>query len=326
MASVDGSIEPLETSQLGCPTAFLLADFDINSSNLKRLHKKLLERLGDILKSNEDHRVRLVGRASRSGTDAVDMQVSKQRAEAVARFLRGLGVGGDQIQVEFIGKSAPFSEGQEAEEDRSVEVHMQIAMVLTIVLEDAYLVRPTHVLISAIREPLDPLVKQAGRELKVIQQRILPRQGELTITFTPNGRGTRLCGTRILGQDAGGIIFVGAHLAMRACGGVRGGPDSPDYTNQIDALFDNGTPEFARFVANTAVHELGHMMGIPEHSLDRFNYMSNEDLPDDLRTRDNLRRFYSMRLHFDDDQIRRLLCAIQTSNFPAGAPNLTRIP
>ena len=28
----------------------------------------------------------------------------------------------------------------------------------------------------------------------------------------------------------------------------------------------------------------------------------------------------------DDDQIRRLVCGIQTSNFPAGAPNLTRIP
>jgi hypothetical protein len=325
MASVDGSIEPLEQSPQGCATAFLLSDFDINSGKLKRLHKKLLERIADILKSNSDHRARLVGRASRSGTDAVDMQVSKQRAEAVAKFLRGLGVGADQIQVEFIGKSAPFSKELEADEDRSVEVHMQIARVLTIVLENAHLVRPTSVLIAAIREPLDPLVKQAGRELQVIQQRILPRQGELTITFTAQ-QSNRLCGTRILGQDAGGIVFVGAHEAMRACGGVRGGPDSPDYNNQVDPLFDNGQPEFARFVANTAVHELGHMLGIPEHSLDRFNYMSNEDLPDDLRTGDNLRKFYSMRLHFDDNQKRRLVCAIQTGNFPAGAPSMSRVP
>jgi hypothetical protein len=326
MSRIEGSIEPFELSKEGCPTAFLLSDFDIGKSNLKTLHKRLLERLGEILVRNAEHRVRLVGRASRSGSDAVDMQVSRQRAEAVARFLHGVHVADNQIRVEFIGKSDPLSTDQEAEEDRSVEVHMQIAKVLTLVLENAYLVRPTYVLVSTIREALAPLVQQAGRELKIVQQRILPQQGELTITFFPGGGGPRLCGVRILGQDAGGAVWVGAHEAMRACGDIHGDPQDPqdlDHSSQIDPLFDNGEPEFARFVANTAVHELGHIMANLEHSLDRYNFMSNEDLPFELRNRDNLRQFYSSRLHFDAAQVHRLVCAIQTGDFPGGDPKLT---
>lgn len=324
MSRVEGSIEPLEVSDQGCPTAYLLSDFDVGSSNLKSLHKRLLERLAEILARNSEHKVRVVGRASRSGTDAVDMKVSRQRAEAVSRFLQGEKVAKEQIQVEFIGKTSPFSADQEADDDRSVEVHMQIAKVLTIVLENAHLARPTYAVVAAIREAIQPLVRQAGRELKIVQQRILPQDGELTITFDGGGGGTRLCGVRILGQDAGGIIYVGAHKAMRACGGHRGGPDDPDHDSQVDQLFDNGEPEFAQFVANTVVHELGHMMAQLEHSADRYNYMSNEDLPLELRTRDNLRKFYSSRLHFDGAQMKRLVCAIETSNFPGGLPELTR--
>lgn len=327
MSRIEGGIQPLEASDQGCATAFLLYDFEVGSSQLKSLHKGLLERLAEILARNPEHKARLVGRASRTGTDAVDMKLSRQRAEAVAKFLRDHKVTNDQIVIEFIGKSSPFGTGMECPEDRSVEVHMQIAKVLTLVLEGAHFVRPTHELVKAIREVLEPIVRQAGRELKIVQQRILPRDGELTITFDPGGGGTRLCGVRILGQDAGGVVFVGAHKAMRVCGGITGDPDDPgglNHDNQIEPIFDNGQPEFARFVANTTIHELGHIMAKLEHSSDRFNYMSNEDLPADLRTRENLVKFYSGRLRFEPTQINRLVCATQTGNFAGGLPELTR--
>jgi hypothetical protein len=334
-ATGEGKIRPLETSRQGCPTAFLLYNFDIGGCGLKTLHKRLLDRLIKILGRNPEHRIRLVGRASRSGSDSVNMQWSRRRVEAVARFLKEARVPDDQIRTEFIGESAPLSADLESEEDRSVEVHLQIARVLTLVLVDAHRARPTWALVEHIREAIAPLANRAGRELRIVQQRILERSGELSLTFEPGGRGNKPCGgLSILGDEAGESVYVGAHEELRVCGESQGDPRDPmnwedphgprhlEHVSQLEHVFENGEPEFARFVANTAVHELGHIMAKLEHTEDRTNFMFDQggsaNLPRELRTRESMRRYWSSRLTFNSDQERRLVCAIQTGNFSGG--------
>ena len=323
MARIDGIIGPLEQGQPGCPTAFLLSDFDIGCSNLKRLHRKLLERLGEILASNPDHRVRLVGRTAGPGRTRWICRCPgsgpRRSRSSSAASSYGVKVAANQIEVEFIGKTAPFSTDKEAQEDRSVEVHMEIAKVLTIVLENAHFVRPTHELVSAIREVFDPIVRTGrpgarDRPAAVpaaawgTDPHLRPRTGRETALRRPDpGPGCRR--DRLRRRPRG---------RRRVCGGVRGDADDPDFATQVDPIFDNGMPGFARFVANTAIHELGHIIANLPHSPDRFNFMTNEDLPDELRNRENLRRFYAARLHFDDDQIRRPLSRRAIS--PRGLP------
>src|SRR5260370_28984553 len=164
----DGKFRPLDPTGQDCPTEFLLFNFNIGSPTLKPAHERFLKRgILTILEANEDHKVRLVGRASRSGRDSLDLKLSRQRAEAVAALLTRAGIDRSRIQVDFIGKSNPFSTANESEEDRSVEIHLQISPTLTIELEDGGLGRRADVILRTIRDAFAPLPAQAGRKPQI---------------------------------------------------------------------------------------------------------------------------------------------------------------
>src|SRR5262249_46484784 len=153
----------------------------------------------------------LVGRASRTGPDKFDMDLSKKRVEAVARFLRDSDIPAEQIKSEFIGKTKPLSDDEESAEDRSVQVHLLIAQELTLVLNNASLVPPPYVLRETIQLALESIVRQAGRQLRIVE----PWQestGELAINFSGGqGFGINPCANLyVLGVDGGAEVFVAA--------------------------------------------------------------------------------------------------------------------
>jgi len=324
-----GKFRPLDPNGQNCPTEFLLFNFDIGSSKLKRPHEAFLKQgILSILGANEDHKVKLVGRASRSGPDSLNLKLSRQRAEAVAAFLTRAGIARSRIQLDFLGESNPFSTANESEEDRSVEIHLEISPTLTIELEGGTMVRPFSVMVETIREAFDPIASQAGRKLRIHLGRGIATGGaDLTLHFDRGGREMRPCaGILILGNEGGGDIFVGAHESLRVCSGHIQSVDDPsdiDHDSQFENVFENGEPEFARFVGNTCVHELAHIIAQIAHTDDPDNFMFSVgslggNLPQDRRTRESMRLRWGGRKTFNSAQIKKMVCAMHTGYFSGG--------
>jgi hypothetical protein len=324
-----GKSKILQATPDGCPAGYLIYNFDIGSAVLKKAHREFLtETILHILDTNEEHWVHMIGRASRSGPDRLNDRISKDRVDAVAAFLIKGGISRSRIQSVHLGESEPFSTAYENEEDRSVELHIHIAKTLNLLLENGWRVRPTKVMVDTIRTALGPLAVRAGRELQInVGQGILSWQADLTLDFDPGGRETRPCaGILILGNEGGGEIYVGAHESLRLCNGPQGDPRDPggiDYASQLQHVFENGEPEFARFVANTCVHELGHDMAQLPHTADPDNFMFasrrlGANLPRERRTIQAMRRHWAGPKSFTPTQQQALVCAMQTGNFPGG--------
>jgi hypothetical protein len=319
-----GKFRPLDPNSQECPREFLLFNFDVGSAALKRGHETFLKNgILRILAANGEHKLKLVGRASRTGPDSLDMKLSQQRAEAVAAFLTKAGIARTRMQVEFLGKSQPFSTAKEDEEDRSVELHLEISPTLTIELDEGWRVRPSSVVVQTIREAYDPIAQKAGRKLRIhVGRGIATGPADLTLSFAAEGGQSDPCsGLLIFGMEGGGTIFVGAHEALRVCNdptlGV-GDPSNVNHGSPMDYVFENGEPEFARFVGNTCVHELAHIIAKLKDGTDPTNFMFNGNLPQDQRTRESMRRFWSGRLTFNADQTKRLVCALHTGFFQGG--------
>jgi hypothetical protein len=326
----DGRFRPLDPDSQECPTEFLLFNFGIGSPALKPAHERFLRQgILLILAANGDHKVRLVGRASRSGADSFDLKLSRQRAEAVATLLTRAGIDPKRIQVEFIGKSHPFSTANESEEDRSVEIHLQISPTLIIELEGGWIVRPAHVMVETVREAFDPIAAKAGRKLQIhLGRGIATGRGDLNLHFDPGGREMRPCSeTLLMGSDGSADIQVGAHESLRVCGDPTLGVDDPSDVNfgsQFEPVFENGEREFARFVGNTCVHELAHIIAKIEHTPDPDNFMfavgsPGANLPKDQRTREGMRRHWGGPKTFNAAQIKKMVCAMHTGFFSGGA-------
>lgn len=89
-----------------------------------------LAKFADVLKTNSDCNVAVLGFASSEGSDATNLSLSKNRANAVVTYLKGQGVNGGQItKNDGYGEAAEYlvmnSDGTENKEaSRRVEVYM----------------------------------------------------------------------------------------------------------------------------------------------------------------------------------------------------------
>ena len=72
--------------------------------------RQYLDRLAKLMEQREDWRLRIVGHADNQGTDRTNLQLSKERAEAVALYLTNRGVRMEQLIVEHYGHKRPFSD------------------------------------------------------------------------------------------------------------------------------------------------------------------------------------------------------------------------
>lgn len=101
----------------GCPavdTSNLLKDvsniqFEFNSSVLKTSSYPTLDKVSSLMRSNSNMMVELDGNASAEGTEAYNMQLSIDRANAVKTYLVNSGVDANKITVKGFGETRPIA-------------------------------------------------------------------------------------------------------------------------------------------------------------------------------------------------------------------------
>lgn len=85
-----------------------------------------LESLTNMLLIREDLRIRLEGHTDNNGTEEYNMELSKNRVNAVKEFLVSNGVDADRIETSYFGESKPIADNNTKEgqaKNRRVEMH-----------------------------------------------------------------------------------------------------------------------------------------------------------------------------------------------------------
>ncbi len=332
-----GGVSVERRSVEGAPTAYRLWDFDVNSAVLKLSHLALLDGRIRRMLGNGRTSVTLLGGASPTGEARHNRELARARALAVRDHLVQDGVDPQRIAV---GETAPGG-GLEAGEDpllRAVVVQLDVRLDarFSIGLQNAEIVRPSAVLIETVRAAFEPIAADAGRPLEVVASThhrgdefygrlpdvVIPFQRRREDQFGPGARHVAL-------GDEGSGVQVDVWEDMRVTrgprarfDGARAGEPVIDYHAQVENLFWNGEEGFARAVANTAIHELGHNFGLDHRCDDPENFMftigRNECGRGGRRyfqgrtpTREMLRRFWSRTLRFDAEQRRVILESIR---------------
>ncbi len=104
------------------------ASFDFNSSNLKPEFKPTLDRVADVLHSDPNQRIQVVGHTDSKGSEAYNQTLSERRAQATADYLVSQGVARSQISVAGRGESEPRADNSTAAgraQNRRVEIYLQ---------------------------------------------------------------------------------------------------------------------------------------------------------------------------------------------------------
>lgn len=102
--------------------------FDLNSYSLKPSAKNDLTKFAKVLKNNSDCDVNVYGHTDKTGTDAINIPLSKNRAQSVASFLENNGVSNSQIRtIKGFGSDDPVKGHENTvndEANRRVEVYL----------------------------------------------------------------------------------------------------------------------------------------------------------------------------------------------------------
>ena len=187
---------------------------------------------------------------------------------------------------------------------------MSVSKDFFITLVNVMNVPNTQQLIQIIRDSILPASKEAGRRL-VIHRTVGSGSGDRVLYFTNiAGSNAKPCGLDFLG-DQGGTIDIGAHKDVRVCGPVLGS------SSPIERVFEDDDPILTRSIANTAVHELGHMIADLDHVDDPKNYMCWKAvlIPVSMRNRKNVRQAIGGPKYFIQSQIERLVEAIRSGKY-----------
>lgn len=84
-------------------------NFDFNSANLTSLAKSNLDKLVTVLKNNPDTNINIYGHTDSIGSDAVNLRISGQRAQAVKNYMVANGIASSRMFTEGLGKSSPIA-------------------------------------------------------------------------------------------------------------------------------------------------------------------------------------------------------------------------
>ena len=109
-----------DSSNKGCPVvtneqkavvskAITSLEFEFNKATIKQESYLGLDMLSILLSEKPDWKLKLAGHTDDVGTDASNLQLSKDRAESVKNYLVSKGIDVNRLYVEFYGKSKPVS-------------------------------------------------------------------------------------------------------------------------------------------------------------------------------------------------------------------------
>ncbi len=113
-------------SNKGCPVikekekeiidlAFKSLEFETNSSAIQSSSLPSLDKLANLLLNNSTWNLLLEGHTDNAGDDNVNLEISKNRAEAVQKYLSQKGVESSKIQVKYYGETKPIADNNTSE-------------------------------------------------------------------------------------------------------------------------------------------------------------------------------------------------------------------
>jgi peptidoglycan hydrolase-like protein with peptidoglycan-binding domain len=203
----------------------------------------------------------------------------------------------------------------------------------TIVLKGVDTLHNRGIIVQTIREGLKDVCREAGKKLNILIDRGIERKrGDLVVDFNRvlENKGPGIVNFFGEASDTSARVNLDEHYSRRLERGIRnrvvfeGGRKvfAPDYTSQIQSLFDFDEPEFARFIGNTALHEIGHMLG---HKGSRSPMDVMYDAPALTRehgwTVESNRRYYSRKASFLTDR-ETIVESIKTGKFGEGGEKM----
>src|SRR5690606_37267072 len=102
--------------------------FELDRAELKVESLHLLDRLVEVLKSNpEITKIRVEGHTDTTGTDAHNLELSQQRAQAVVDYLVRSGIEAGRLEAKGLGEAEPLQQGDSEDvhaTNRRVEFHI----------------------------------------------------------------------------------------------------------------------------------------------------------------------------------------------------------
>jgi outer membrane protein OmpA-like peptidoglycan-associated protein len=101
--------------------------FDVNKADLKEATKRQLSEFAQTLNKYEDTEVVIEGHADATGPDDYNLKLSKQRADAVADYLKSLGGKSSRLDEKGYGEAQPVADNN-TEAGRSKNRRVDIAV------------------------------------------------------------------------------------------------------------------------------------------------------------------------------------------------------
>lgn len=99
--------------------------FSYNEYSLDSTYLPYLKTVARIIQSHSDIRIKIMGNTDGDGSDAFNLNLSKQRANEIEKYLNSLGITSDRIVQEFKGEGNPIDTNKTPEgkrKNRRVEI------------------------------------------------------------------------------------------------------------------------------------------------------------------------------------------------------------
>jgi outer membrane protein OmpA-like peptidoglycan-associated protein len=131
-------LTPGDPANFGCPvikteeaavlkTAFENLEFETGKAVIRSSSFKSLDELAALLVSKPAWKLKIAGHTDNVGNDASNLTLSKNRAEATAKYLQGKGVPARQLMAEWYGETKPIADNDTPEgRQKNRRVEMEI--------------------------------------------------------------------------------------------------------------------------------------------------------------------------------------------------------
>jgi outer membrane protein OmpA-like peptidoglycan-associated protein len=126
-AELNQRVQELEAQQTERGLVLTLGEvlFDVGGATLKGGGHRAIDQLANFLREYPERRVLIEGHTDNTGSQQLNLDLSRRRAEAVRNALTGMGISGGRIQTEGYGPSYPAASNDTAagrQQNRRVEI------------------------------------------------------------------------------------------------------------------------------------------------------------------------------------------------------------